>query len=99
MDKEKDQYQALLMAIDECLRQWWDPIGIKDDLAARGEYSGHASSIYTLLQRSCTASELAQHLDSIVTTQMGLPSNPPRELDVARKLLTLRPPDALDSPH
>jgi len=62
----------------------WDPIGcgVPDD-----EYDMYIPEIYLLLQARVDVTELADHLETLETKNMGLTGNPLRNRRVAEMLL------------
>lgn len=72
------------------LLKQWDPIGVRDYPAAHDEYDQYLPAILNLLENGATIMEIARHLGSIVSSEMGLVELPERDLAVARSLLRLR---------
>lgn len=52
----------------------WDPIGVKDIPQAHDEYDAYIGEVMELLMNGKPDDEIANHLHSIVTKQMGLPA-------------------------
>lgn len=66
----------------------WDPIGVAGVPEAQDEYDSYIGPIYRLLASDASVEQLAQHLQEIETTQMGLS---PRRLEgLARVANTLK---------
>lgn len=79
-----------LQAIRKLLLEQWDPIGVQDYSAAHDEYDQYLPAILSLLESNATMMEIARHLGSIATNDMGLADMPERDLAAARNLLQLR---------
>ncbi len=60
----------------------WDPIGG----VPRGEYENYAPQIASLLRTGASPDEVVAALGKIRTETIGLPADPDRDRDVARKL-------------
>lgn len=71
------------------LREQWDPIGIKDEPAARDEYDSYAIEIERMLKVRPTVAGIAQRLQIIETQMMGLEPDRERAQRVAIALLGL----------
>lgn len=82
----KSKRQELERRIDEVLFYVWDPIGVSDTPAARGEYSS-----YTMTILECVLDEdikkIAEQLGKIESTSMGLATNETKNLEIAELLL------------
>ena len=77
-----------IRTVSAALRADWDPIGRgqMEDLPA-DEYESYAPSVVGLIERGANDAELADHLASIESEQMGLTtSSQERLIDVARKI-------------
>ena len=73
----------------------WDPIGVRDEPAARDEYDEYADRAYVMLMDERAASEeIAAYLEAIASEHMALGRNEQRaekSKKVAEKLIALRP--------
>ena len=87
-DEFRRSMAVKVRAAAKALRSEWDPIGHGqiDDLPA-DEYESYASGVICLIERGADDAEIADHLASIESTQMGLsPQSQERLLHVVRKL-------------
>ena len=75
--------------VEEVLMNVWDPIGVAGIPEAKGEYDSYIGRVLLLLERKGTPEEIADYLDSVVTTQMGLVARRDHSTKVAQKLLAL----------
>jgi len=75
--------------VEEVLMSDWDPIGVAGFPEAKGEYDSYIGRVLMLLERKGAPEEIADYLDSIVTTQMGLVARRDHSMKVAQKLLAL----------
>lgn len=73
--------------IHNILLHEWDPIGIQHAHEAQDEYDSYIPQLFMLLQRQATVPEIAAHLASIESDQMGLQATPARNETIARRLL------------
>lgn len=71
------------------LREQWDPIGIKDEPAARDEYDSYAIEIDRMLWERPTVDGIAQRLLTIETDLMGLEGDREHAERVSHALLRL----------
>lgn len=84
MNKEK--LRELERRIDEVLFYVWDPIGVSDTPAARGEYSSYTMTILkSVLDEDIK--EIAVQLGKIESTSMGLATNETKNLEIAELLV------------
>jgi hypothetical protein len=83
------QLRELESRIDEVLYYIWDPIGVSDVPAARGEYSAYTASILQFVLKG-ELSEIATQLRRVQTEAMGLPVHNGRNLEVAQLLLDFK---------
>ncbi|MBO9666023.1 MAG: hypothetical protein J7501_04360 [Bdellovibrio sp.] len=67
----------------------WDPIGIKANAKAKAEYDQYALRIVGMLYNGTTLDKLVKYLDSVVTEDLGLPSNRNKSIEVSKKLLAI----------
>lgn len=82
------QYNRLYVRIQELLLHEWDPIGVHDEPLAQYEYDSYIPGIIGQLQRDADVPELAEHLHSLETKEMGLPGNWEHNEIVAEQLRT-----------
>jgi hypothetical protein len=87
MNKEK--LRELERRVDEVLFYVWDPIGVSDTPAARGEYSS-----YTMTILKCVLEEdlkkIASQLSKIESSSMGLTTNKINNLKIAELLVDFK---------
>jgi len=83
---ERFSKNELEKRVDEVLFYFWDPIGINEHIEARAEYRSYIPQILDRLGR-ITEVELAELLDSIVTSNMGFSPNKNISMKAARLLL------------
>ncbi|MDR6633755.1 hypothetical protein J2X72_002555 [Phyllobacterium sp. 1468] len=79
---------ALEKSIRRILLQEWDPIGIKDVVAAQDQYDGYVSQIAKMVSDHKTVDDLARYL-LMTEDKMGLDGNRVRAVRVASNLRTL----------
>ena len=87
-DEFRRSISVKIRAVAKTLRLEWDPIGHGqiDDLPA-DEYESYAPGVVGLIEREADDTEIADHLASIESTQMGLsPQSQEHLLEVVRKL-------------
>ena len=90
MPSREDRAERVRAYIADILRRNWDPIGIKDEPAAQGEYEAYVGGVYRLIAAGATARQLAEHLVQIETDRLGFVDTDPKMLiPVAEKLLKL----------
>jgi len=85
--KLADEELELYKRVDEVLYYVWDPIGVANNPAARDEYQGYLTKVFTMLQEGKNASLIAAYLDDVVTDSMGVEANPEHSERVAVLLL------------
>ena len=88
MKKHRRTVRGRMRRVADVLRSDWDPIGnqLILDLPA-DEYDSYAPGVVALLDRGADDRAVAEHLSTLEASAMGLPPRePPRLLDVARKL-------------
>lgn len=73
--KMDDRQIELFRRIDEVLCYIWDPIGINDSAYARDEYSSYVPVICSAAQKKNCTNEIADCLNTIVMSSMGLQSD------------------------
>ena len=69
---DKTQSRSLRTKIRRVLLDVWDPIGIKDEPNAQDEYDGYIGSIYDLVLKQATESEMIDYLLWAARDNMGL---------------------------
>jgi len=79
----------LYKSIDEILWFDWDPIGI-NKIGPREEYQGYAPQVYRLKVNGAGKTEIAKHLDEMVTERIGLESNMEFSERIAEKIVELK---------
>jgi hypothetical protein len=84
-----DKYESrrIRVEIRHVLMDVWDPIGIKDEPNAQGEYDGYLGGVYELLLSGAADENIADHLWRIATERMGLS---PKKSDMADTVRALR---------
>jgi hypothetical protein len=80
----------LVLVVQEILFREWDPIGVNENEACRGEYDSYTTTICRWLREGVDEHRLANHLGQIQRVSMGM-SVVDEELHrrVARRLLSL----------
>jgi len=78
-----------LDAIRAALLHEWDPIGVRDDPEAQGEYDSYAGMIYKLLLNSANQDAIFDYLWYVETLQLGLPGNRKATEKFAARLIEL----------
>lgn len=78
---------ALFEAVELVLWNDWDPIGVNDIPAARGEYSSYVPSVVRLLEDGADVLKLSEHLHSIERVSMGISTYSDHRKGVAQKLV------------
>jgi hypothetical protein len=78
---------ALYRAVDEVLHYVWDPIGVSSAPQARDEYQAYLPLVFDMVRKGDPASDIARHLSTITTEQMGLSEDHEHDLKVAHLLL------------
>jgi hypothetical protein len=87
MNKEK--LRELERRIDEVLFYVWDPIGVSDTPAARGEYSSYTMTILKyVLEEDLT--KIASQLTEIESSSMELSTNETKNLEIAELLVDFK---------
>ena len=77
-------------AISEFLQTHWDPIGVKDEPQAQGEYDGYVGGVYRLLASDASDRQIAQFLADNEAAMLGYEdTNPKMLIPVAQKLQRL----------
>ena len=84
------QNGQLYRRVDEILYYVWDPIGVSDAGATRGEYESHVMGVLRLVEKNESPEAIALYLTEIANKQMGFAPNDQakaRDLKVAALLL------------
>lgn len=76
-------------AIGAVLLRDWDPIGVRDEPLAQDEYDSYVGGVYRLIASGASAVEIAEHLASVQTEMMGLPTLAPSLRSVAERLAAI----------
>lgn len=77
-------------SIARVLMEDWDPIGVRDEPHAAGEYDVYVGGVYRLLASGLGPERVAEHLATIAREQMGLDGTRAEDLlRVAGKLCSL----------
>ncbi len=71
---EKPAARKIKQEIERILWDVWDPIGVNQYPAARGEYSMYVNGVFELLVTGATDNAIAEHLYRITTDRMALAS-------------------------
>lgn len=87
MNKEK--LRELERRIDEVLFYVWDPIGVSDIPAARGEYSSYTMTILKYVLEE-DLKKIASQLSEIELNSMGLTTNEVKNLEIAELLVNFK---------
>ena len=87
MNKEK--LRELERRIDEVLFYVWDPIGVSDTPAARGEYSSYTMTILKYVLDE-DLEKIASQLGKIESSLMGLSMNEIKNLEIAGLLMDFK---------
>ena len=59
----------------------WDPIGVRDEPMAQGEYDSYVPQIYGFLKRGADRFEIAAYLTELEVDGMGFSGNRKRMLE------------------
>ncbi len=90
MPSREDRAREVQRWISDVLQRHWDPIGIRDDPGAQGEYDAYVGGVYRLIATGASPRELAEHLVQVETERLGYQDTDPKMLiPVAKKLLKL----------
>lgn len=73
--------------VDEILYYLWDPIGVKEEPAARSEYSNYLNTIYSLVIDCKDQHTIAKQLRLFEQSDMGLISDEVRLMKIANVLI------------
>ncbi len=65
-------YEKKLQLVRAVLLAEWDPIGVRDEPAARDEYDRYIPALLGMLERKANADEIARYLDDVGSLEMGL---------------------------
>lgn len=90
MTSKEERAREIQRSIGEVLLRDWDPVGVRDEPKAQGEYDAYVGGVYKLIAAGATARELAEHLGRVEAEHLGLKDADPKKLiRVAEKLLKL----------
>ena len=85
----KEKLRELERRIDEVLFYVWDPIGVSDTPAARGEYSSYTLTILKYVLDE-DLKKIASQLGKIESSSMGLTINEIKNLEIAELLMDFK---------
>ena len=88
---EKYESHRIREDIRRVLMEVWDPIGVKSEPNAKGEYDSYVGGVYTLLTDKATESQITEHLLCIVHERMELKAATLDAMSDAVKALRLIP--------
>lgn len=71
----------MMTRVDEVLHCLWDPIGVRDNPAARDEYSSYVRHVCNMLKDDASVDQISKHLGIIKTMSMGMPASWNNESD------------------
>lgn len=80
-------YTSLQNRVDEILFYLWDPIGVKEEPAARSEYVGYVGVIFSLLISGKDQKTIAKQLMVFEENNMGLSTNELQALKIGEILI------------
>lgn len=83
---DKPESRRVRREIRNVLLKVWDPIGIMDEPSAQDEYDSYLGGVFELLVRDASDDDIREHLQGIVTTQMGLAVNHFRVAETVKAL-------------
>lgn len=90
MELDPKKVKHLLREVEVVLWEDWDPIGVNDTPAAKGEYDSYACAVFSVAFRTRSAMAVAEHLVSIAHVSMGFEKHDPKTaLPVAEKILKI----------
>lgn len=75
---------------DEVLHYLWDPIGVRDQPAARDEYVGYLPHVFKLVRDCVDEQKVVDYLLLVEVQDMGLTANPKRAREIAEVLFRWR---------
>jgi len=75
--------RELLERIGEVLYSVWDPIGVSDVPAARGEYDAYRDGAFSVLARGGSEEQVVDYLEREARPRMGLGQNRTQDMKVA----------------
>jgi hypothetical protein len=87
MDR-KQELRATLPALREILLREWDPIGVRDEPAARGEYDQDALALFGMIANGATDAELEAYL-ATTEQEIGLREPVQSHATIVRSLRSL----------
>ncbi len=80
------------LAVHRILWREWDPIGMYD-WGPNDEYDGYVWPVIGKIMQGESPEQIASYLGWATDEQMQCPLPPGRNLEIARKLVTLKPVD------
>jgi hypothetical protein len=90
MTSREERAREVQRWISDLLQRHWDPIGVGNNPAVKGEYDAYVAGVYRLIVEGASARQLAEHLGRVETEQLGFKDTDPKMLlPVAEKLLKL----------
>ncbi len=93
MDRAQEikRLKQLIKQVNRVLSERWDPIGVGDEdpEVAYSEYDSYAPKIAGMVFNGVTVEELADHLEHIRSTEMGLGGKSSIDLEVSQMLVGL----------
>jgi hypothetical protein len=89
---DKATSRRIRVQIRHVLLDVWDPIGIKDEPNAQGEYDGYIGPIFSLLSSGATDEHLNDRLLYFVNNRMGLKATSDAMLPTIRALRAIEFP-------
>ena len=79
--------KSIFFEIDHVLWKYWDPIGVNYTDSTRDEYTSYVWMVLSKIESGINSEKLADFLDDIVKTYIGLSSNKNHSLIIAEILL------------
>jgi hypothetical protein len=73
---DKQASREFRKQIGRILLEQWDPIGVRDEPAARDEYDGYVYGVFRLLLDRAPDEAIAAHLLGVERDRMGLDGTP-----------------------
>jgi hypothetical protein len=87
---QKQNAREIQAAIAQILKEDWDPIAVRDEPEAAGEYDAYVGGVYRLLASGANAQQVAEHLVAIERDRIGFEETRVEALlPVAKKLCRL----------
>ncbi len=88
-DKLSPKDMDLYRRCDQILHYLWDPIGVREEPAARDEYHSYLPRVFSLVKHGAAEGAVVDYLTA-VEQHMGLTNEPERAREVARILIDSR---------